>query len=215
MSILNQLKESGIFAVVRNSTVDNIVPICESLVEGGINCIEITAETPNIAAIIEKAVHEIGDKILIGAGTVLDPETARSVISAGAQFIVSPTLNLETIKVTKRYGVVSIPGAFTPTEILTAYEHGADMIKVFPANVVGASYVKNIHGPMPGIPIVLTGGINLDNLEEYVTSGAVGVGLGSNLVNPSKLNSEEDYKALVEQARRYADAYKAAKAKIK
>jgi len=214
MSILNQLKESGIFAVVRNSTVDNIVPICESLVEGGINCIEITAETPNIAAIIEKAVNEVGDKILIGAGTVLDPETARSVISAGAQFIVSPTLNLETIKVTKRYGVVSIPGAFTPTEILTAYEHGADMIKVFPANVVGPSYVKNIHGPMPGIPIVLTGGINLDNLEEYVTSGAVGVGLGSNLVNPSKLNSEEDYKALIEQARRYADAYKAAKAKI-
>lgn len=214
MSILNQLKESGIFAVVRNSTVDNIVPICESLVEGGINCIEITAETPNIAAIIEKAVNEVGDKILIGAGTVLDPETARSVISAGAQFIVSPTLNLETIKVTKRYGVVSIPGAFTPTEILTAYEHGADMIKVFPANVVGPSYVKNIHGPMPGIPIVLTGGINLDNLEEYVTSGAVGVGLGSNLVNPSKLNSEEDYKALTEQARRYADAYKAAKAKI-
>lgn len=214
MSILNQLKESGIFAVVRNSTVDNIVPICESLVEGGINCIEITAETPNIVAIIEKAVNEVGDKILIGAGTVLDPETARSVISAGAQFIVSPTLNLETIKVTKRYGVVSIPGAFTPTEILTAYEHGADMIKVFPANVVGPSYVKNIHGPMPGIPIVLTGGINLDNLEEYVTSGAVGVGLGSNLVNPSKLNSEEDYKALIEQARRYADAYKAAKAKI-
>ena len=214
MSILNQLKESGIFAVVRNSTVDNIVPICESLVEGGINCIEITAETPNIAAIIEKAVNEVGDKILIGAGIVLDPETARSVISAGAQFIVSPTLNLETIKVTKRYGVVSIPGAFTPTEILTAYEHGADMIKVFPANVVGPSYVKNIHGPMPGIPIVLTGGINLDNLEEYVTSGAVGVGLGSNLVNPSKLNSEEDYKALIEQARRYADAYKAAKAKI-
>lgn len=214
MSILNQLKESGIFAVVRNSTVDNIVPICESLVEGGINCIEITAETPNIAAIIEKAVNEVGDKILIGAGTVLDPETARSVISAGAQFIVSPTLNLETIKVTKRYGVVSIPGAFTPTEILTAYEHGADMIKVFPANVVGPSYVKNIHGPMPGIPIVLTGGINLDNLEEYVTSGAVGVGLGSNLVNPSKLNSEADYKALIEQARRYADAYKAAKAKI-
>src|SRR5699024_7398840 len=141
MSILNQLKESGIFAVVRNSTVDNIVPICESLVEGGINCIEITAETPNIAAIIEKAVNEVGDKILIGAGTVLDPETARSVISAGAQFIVSPTLNLETIKVTKRYGVVSIPGAFTPTEILTAYEHGADMIKVFHVNEIGRAHV--------------------------------------------------------------------------
>lgn len=211
MTVLNRLKDNGIFAVLRHSTIDTIVPICKALADGGIQSIEITAETPNIAAIIEKAVNEVGDQILVGAGTVLDPETARLVISAGAQFIVSPTLNIETIKMTKRYGVVSIPGAFTPTEILTAYEHGGDMIKVFPASSLGPNYVKNVHGPLPQIPIIFTGGITLDNLAEYVNSGAVGIGLGSDLVDPRKLKTDEDYKNITERARKYIAAFQAAK----
>ncbi|MBS4206943.1 bifunctional 4-hydroxy-2-oxoglutarate aldolase/2-dehydro-3-deoxy-phosphogluconate aldolase [Bacillus sp. FJAT-50079] len=210
MNVLEELKSSGLVAVVRESNIDNIVPICEALVAGGIKALEITAETPNVSAIIEKAAREVGNKILVGAGTVLDPETARSVISAGAVFVVSPTLNVETIKMVKRYGVISIPGALTPTEILTAYEHGADMVKVFPANVVGPSYVKSIHGPMPQIPLMLTGGINLDNLAEYVQNGAAGIGIGSNLVNPKKLNSEADYEALVQEAKRYVAKYEEA-----
>ena len=210
MNVLAELKKTGLVAVVRESTLENIVPICEALYEGGIKALEITAETPRVAALIEKAAEEIGDKMLVGAGTVLDPETARSVIAAGAVFVVSPTLNIDTIKTVKRYGVVSIPGALTPTEILTAYEHGADMVKVFPVNVFGPSYVKNIHGPMPQIPLMVTGGVNLDNIAEYVKSGASGIGLGSNLVDAKKLNTEADYQALVEQAKRYVEKYQEA-----
>ncbi|MBO1003974.1 bifunctional 4-hydroxy-2-oxoglutarate aldolase/2-dehydro-3-deoxy-phosphogluconate aldolase [Pseudogracilibacillus auburnensis] len=211
MNVLAELQKSGLVAVVRESDLDNIIPICEALAAGGINAIEITAETPGVAAIIEKAVQDMGDKLLVGAGTVLDPEAARSVISAGAKFVVSPTLNIETIKTVKRYGIVSIPGALTPTEILTAFEHGADMVKVFPASTFGPSYVKNIHGPLPQIPLMVTGGINLDNMSEYIQAGAAGIGLGSNLVNPSTLKTDADYEALVNQAKRYRDTYQKAK----
>jgi 2-dehydro-3-deoxyphosphogluconate aldolase / (4S)-4-hydroxy-2-oxoglutarate aldolase len=198
------IKEEVLVAVIREATPQTIVPIANALYEGGVKVIEITAETPKFTRLIEVAREELDDRVLTGAGTVLDPETARAAIMAGSEFIVSPSFNPETVRMTKRYGIPSIPGALTPTEILNAYELGADMIKVFPANTFGPGYVKNIHGPFPTIPLMVTGGINMDNIEEYIEAGALAVGLGSNLVNPKQLHSEEDFQRLTQKAREYA-----------
>ncbi|HLR69363.1 MAG TPA: bifunctional 4-hydroxy-2-oxoglutarate aldolase/2-dehydro-3-deoxy-phosphogluconate aldolase [Virgibacillus sp.] len=205
MDKLEQLKKLKVVAVVRNANKDNIIPICQSLAEGGIEAVEITAETPNVTTMLKKAIENHQDNLLIGAGTVLDNETARNVIMAGAEFVVSPTFNEDTIKMTKRYGIISIPGALTPTEILTAYENGADLVKVFPANVFGANYIKTIHGPMPQIPLMVTGGVNQTNISDYIQAGAYAVGIGSDLVNPSNLKSENDYLQLTETTRKYVD----------
>lgn len=211
MSVLEQLKADVIVAVIRQANPQNIISIAKALSNGGIKAVEITAETPKITTLIEMVTDELGDEILVGAGTVLDPETARAVIMAGAKFVVSPTTNRETISMTKRYGIISIPGALTPTEILTAYEYGADMIKVFPASVFGPSYIKNIHGPFPYIPLMVTGGINLENISDYIHQGGVAIGLGSNLVNPTKLICEEDYLNLTKEAVKYTERVKAAR----
>ncbi len=205
MDKLERLKKMKVVAVVRHANTDNIIPICKSLAEGGIEAVEITAETPNVTAVLEKAIENNQDNLLIGAGTVLDKETARNVIMAGATFIVSPTFNEDTVKITKRYGVISIPGALTPTEILTAYENGADLVKVFPANVFGANYIKSIHGPMPQVPLMVTGGINQLNINDYIQAGAYAVGIGSELVNPFNLNSQSDYLQLTQTAREYVE----------
>lgn len=168
MTKLEELKQGKLVAVIRGARPDQIVPIARALNEGGIRTLEITVETPKVCELIDKVKEEFGDDIIVGAGTVLDPETARSVIMAGAEFIFSPTVNIETIKMAKRYGIISIPGALTPTEILTAYEHGADVIKVFPADTLGVGYFKNLKGPLPHIPLMPTGGVNLDNLGSFL-----------------------------------------------
>lgn len=208
LNVLEQIKNNVVIAVIREANLHNIIPIAKALHSGGIKVLEITAETPKVTSLIEKVNDELGNELIIGAGTVLDPETAREVIMAGAKFIVSPTTNLETIRMTKRYGMPSIPGALTPTEILAAYEQGADMIKVFPANAFGPGYIKSIHGPFPYIPIMVTGGINLNNMHDYIREGGVAVGIGSNLVDPKKLNSEEDYLNLSSQAALYMEKIK-------
>lgn len=183
MNVLQTIKDKKIVAVLRNVIDKDIVAIANALVTGGVNVLEITAESPDFISSIRQVKKQFGDKITVGAGTVLDPETAKLAIMAGAEFIFSPTVNKETIQITKRYGVLSIPGAMTPTEILRAYEHGADVIKIFPANVLGPKYLKDIHGPLPHIPLMPTGGINISNVQEYIQNGAVAVGIGSTLVN--------------------------------
>ncbi|GLB61071.1 bifunctional 4-hydroxy-2-oxoglutarate aldolase/2-dehydro-3-deoxy-phosphogluconate aldolase [Cytobacillus sp. NCCP-133] len=203
MEAVDFIKTQVIVAVIREATAENIVPIASALYEGGVKVLEVTAETPGVMAMIEKVRVALGDKVLVGAGTVLDPETARAAIMAGSQFIVSPSLNTETIKMAKRYGIASIPGALTPTEILTAYENGADMIKVFPANAFGPGYIKNIHGPFPQIPLMVTGGINESNMQDYIGGGALAIGVGGNLVNPKNLNCDEDYLMLTKKALEY------------
>jgi 2-dehydro-3-deoxyphosphogluconate aldolase / (4S)-4-hydroxy-2-oxoglutarate aldolase len=207
MNVIEFMRKHPIVAVIRGAAPDNIVPIASALKEGGVKVLEITAETPKVMELIEKVSDELGDEVLVGAGTVLDPETARAAILAGSKFIVSPSLNIETIKMTKRYGVVSIPGALTPTEILTAFEHGADMIKVFPVNAFGPSYIKNIHGPFPHIPLMVTGGIDTSNVNDYLNGGAIAVGVGSNLINPKKLQHEEDFLALTIRAIEYTKTF--------
>ncbi|MBM7599375.1 2-dehydro-3-deoxyphosphogluconate aldolase/(4S)-4-hydroxy-2-oxoglutarate aldolase [Virgibacillus halotolerans] len=203
MTIIETIKKSKIIAVIRKAEEKNIVPILEALSQGGINAVEITAETPNVTGIIEKAVTNLGDKVAIGAGTVLDPETARAVIMAGAAFIVSPTLNINTLKLTNRYGILNIPGVLSPTEIVTAYEHGAKMVKIFPADAFGPNYVKNILGPLPHVQAMVTGGITLDNMNEFLSKGSVAVGIGSNLVNAKQLQTAEDYQQLTKRAVQY------------
>ncbi|KRF60981.1 2-dehydro-3-deoxyphosphogluconate aldolase [Bacillus sp. Soil768D1] len=204
MTKLVELKQGKLVAVIRGARPDQIVPIARALNEGGIRTLEITVETPKVCELIDKVKEEFGDDIIVGAGTVLDPETARSVIVAGAEFIFSPTVNIETIKMAKRYGIISIPGALTPTEILTAYEHGADVIKVFPADALGVGYFKNLKGPLPHIPLMPTGGVNLDNLASFLKAGAVAAGIGGSLINPKKLLSEEDYTELEETAKKFS-----------
>lgn len=162
-------------------------------------------------SLIEQVAAELGNDVIVGAGTVLDPETARAAIMAGAQFIFSPTVNTETIRMTKRYGVVSIPGALTPTEILMAYEHGADLIKVFPANVYGPTYLKDIHGPLPHIPLMPTGGIDVHNAAEYIKCGAVALGVGSSLVNTKKEINEAYLSELTDKASQFVQEVKKAR----
>jgi 2-dehydro-3-deoxyphosphogluconate aldolase/(4S)-4-hydroxy-2-oxoglutarate aldolase len=186
-----EIKHRSVVAVIRGASLETIIPMARALQEGGVTALEITMETPKALAIIEKAVDTFGEALLIGAGTVLDAETARAAILAGSKFIFSPTVNVPTIQMAKRYGVISVPGAFTPTEILYAYEHGADVVKVFPASSVGPGYFKHIAGPLPHIPLMPTGGIHMENAKEYIRAGAVAVGVGSSLVNPKRELTEE------------------------
>lgn len=211
MKLTNEIQENGIVAVIRGAHLSNIVPIAKALKNGGVTTIELTVETPRILTLIEKVSSELQDEVIVGAGTVLDPETARCAIMAGAKFIFSPTVNVETIKMTKRYGAVSIPGAFTPTEILTAYENGADFVKVFPANVFGPHYIKNVHGPLPHIPLIVTGGIDLSNVGLYIKAGAVAAGIGSSLVDTKKQIKEVDLLNLQRKAAEYVTAIKEAR----
>ncbi|MCP3028578.1 bifunctional 4-hydroxy-2-oxoglutarate aldolase/2-dehydro-3-deoxy-phosphogluconate aldolase [Halobacillus sp. A5] len=195
-------------AVVRGAAGEDVVTIARALHEGGVHIMEITADTPECNDLIRRVSGEFGEEMVVGAGTVLDPETAKAAISAGADFIFSPTVDRETIRITKRYGVVSIPGAMTPTEILTAYEHGADLIKVFPAGVMGPGYMKDIHGPLPHIPLMPTGGVNLSNVREYFEKGAVAAGLGSALVNTNQKIDDEALKNITKSAQQFAAAIK-------
>jgi 2-dehydro-3-deoxyphosphogluconate aldolase / (4S)-4-hydroxy-2-oxoglutarate aldolase len=205
MDVLSTIKQEKMIAIIRGSEPDDALAIAKALYEGGVRAIEITLNSPGALSSIEKIRSTLGDDLAVGAGTVLDPESARSALLAGAQFILSPSLNRDTIKMTKRYGAVSIPGAFTPTEILEAYESGGDIIKVFPASSLGPGFVKDIHGPLPQIPLLPTGGIDLTNIAEYIEKGAAGVGLGSSLVNSREAVTDEYLRELTEKARQFKD----------
>jgi 2-dehydro-3-deoxyphosphogluconate aldolase / (4S)-4-hydroxy-2-oxoglutarate aldolase len=199
---VEEIKKRAVVAVIRGANLETIIPMASALKEGGVTALEITMETPKVLAIIEKAADVFGDEIFVGAGTVLDAETARAAILSGAKFVFSPTVRKETIEMTKRYGVISVPGAFTATEILTAYEYGADVIKVFPAGSVGPGYFKNLAGPLPHIPLMPTGGIDMENAKDYIRAGAVAVGVGSSLVDPKKAFTDEYLRLITDNARK-------------
>lgn len=208
MKALQKILNEKLVGIIRGFETEDALSIAKALSEGGVNIFEITLNSSKPFHTIERVTDELGDKALVGAGTVLDPESARSALAAGAQFILSPTVNLETIKLTKRYGAVSIPGAFTPTEILTAYEEGGDIIKVFPASTLGPSFVKDIKGPLDQIKLLPTGGVNLKNVSEYIQAGVAGVGLGSSLVNKTEKVSQLYLNKLTENARQFVEAIK-------
>lgn len=208
---LQRVLNCGVVAIIRASSGEQLVNVAKALYEGGIDVIEVTFTVPNVLDIIAAVKKEMGSKILLGAGTVLDTESARMALMAGAEFIVSPTVNVEVIQLCKRYDKLSLPGAFTPTEILTAWEAGADIVKVFPADVGGPNYLKAVHGPLPQIRLLPTGGVDLNTIGDFFAAGACAVGLGSALVEKKAVESGDvaRIKSLAEQ---YVSAVKKARA---
>jgi len=191
--------ESGALGIIRVDQAEGLVRIAQALQEGGLNCVEVTMTTPGALRAIEEASGKLNG-VLMGAGTVLDAPTARQAILAGAQFLVTPTVEPDVIEMAHRYGVVVIPGAMTPTEILTAWEMGADMVKVFPANVLGPGYLKAVHGPLPQIPLVPTGGVTAETAGEFIRAGAAMVCAGGWLVD-KQVVAEGRYEVLTARAR--------------
>lgn len=186
-SDLARVLDGGIVAILRASSGDKLVQVAEALLEGGIDVIEVTFTVPRVLEIISAVRDRLGDKILLGAGTVLDAESARAAMLAGAEFIVTPVVSRPVIEICRRYDKLVMAGAFTPTEVLTAWEAGSDIVKVFPADVAGPSYLKAIHGPLPQIRLLPTGGVDLETLPAFVEAGAAAVGLGSALVEKAAL----------------------------
>jgi 2-dehydro-3-deoxyphosphogluconate aldolase/(4S)-4-hydroxy-2-oxoglutarate aldolase len=203
--ILKRLIEGKVVAVVRLDSGEQLVNVAEALKAGGITTIEFTVSTPGAIDMIKEASSRFGGEVLMGAGTVLDPETARAAILAGAEFIVTPTLKLATIELCHRYGKPIVPGAFTPTEILTAWEAGADMVKVFPASVGGPGYLKAVRAPLPQLRLVPTGGVSADNAADYLKAGAAAVGVGGKLVDKAAV-ARGDWQAITAEAQRLMTA---------
>ncbi|MBW7863006.1 MAG: bifunctional 4-hydroxy-2-oxoglutarate aldolase/2-dehydro-3-deoxy-phosphogluconate aldolase [Candidatus Hydrogenedentes bacterium] len=206
------LMKHGIIAIIRaDGGGDDLVRVVEAVMEGGVRCIEVTMTTPGALQCIETASAKLaGADVCLGVGSVLDPETARLAILAGAQYVVSPVMVAGVIAMAHRYGRPCMPGAYTPTEIFTAWELGGDIIKVFPASTGGLEHIKAVRAPMPQIPLAPTGGVDLDNLADFVKAGVVAIGVGGNLVS-KKLVQARDFAGLTENARRYAEAFAAAR----
>ncbi len=196
------LFETGVVAIMRAKSSDQLLAAAEAIMKGGVNVIEVTMTTPNALKVIQEATDRFSDDVLFGAGTVLDPETARAAILAGAQFIVTPTLNKKTIKICRRYAVPIIPGAYTPTEILTAWEAGASSVKVFPASAGGPGYIKAIKAPLPQISLTAVGGVNVENTAEFFSVGVDVVGVGGELVNQILLD-RGDLKEITRRAEQF------------
>lgn len=208
---LQAMIDGGVVAIVRVESARQAIEVCGAIARGGIKPIEVTMTVPGAIDVIKEFKSAMKDEVLVGAGTVLDTETARAVILAGAEFIVTPTLNLRVIEMCRRYGKIVIAGAFSPTEILTAWEAGADIVKVFPATVGGPQYLKDIKGPLPQINLVPTGGVDLENTPDFIRAGAVAVAVGASLVDKAAL-SEGKYDLITEKAKRFIEAVKLARA---
>src|ERR1700723_4178006 len=182
IAVLNALREVGLVPVLRAQSVEQAMALADAIADGGVTVLEITMTVPGAIEVMRKLAEQRPD-ILIGAGTVLDPETARMCILEGAQFVVSPALNVKTIELCHRYGVAVLPGALTPTEIVTAWEAGADVVKVFPASALGgAKYLKSVKAPLPQIEMIPTGGVSLATAKEFLEAGAFALGVGADLV---------------------------------
>lgn len=199
---LIRLKESGLIAVIRRPKQSQINQIAEALVEGGVGALEITLDTPGALDMIKNLKETFQDKVLVGAGTVLDAESAKNAIDAGSDFIFCPSFDPETIQMANRYGKISIPGVMTATEVVNAYSAGADLLKIFPGGTLGAAYIKDLKGPLPHIPMMPTGGVSLDNVETFIKNGAIAVGAGGSLLD-SKAIAEENYEKLTELAKEF------------
>ncbi len=199
--MMELIQKTGVIAIMRAKSSDQLLAAADAIKAGGVQAIEVTMTTPGALDVIRQATERYGSDVLFGVGSVLDPESARAAILAGAQFVVGPTLNLKTIEICHRYAIPVVPGAYTPTEILTAWEAGADMVKVFPASVGGPDYFKAIKAPLPQVKLVPVGGVELDNTADFIRAGADAVGVGSALVS-QKLLDAGDFAALTERARR-------------
>ena len=199
---LERVFRTVVVAVIRAPSGEQLLDVAQALLAGGVEVMEVTFTVPRATRVIEQVADKLGDKILLGAGTVLDAETARTALLAGAEFIVSPTVNLEVIRMCRRYGKLVMPGAFTPTEVVTAYEAGADIVKVFPSELGGPAYLKALHGPLPHIPLMPTGGVTLETAADFLKSGACALGIGGSLVE-SKAILNRDFGRIEELAKQF------------
>ncbi len=205
-SDLQRILDTGVIAIVRVQSTSDAIDVCGAVARGGVKTIEVTMTVPGaIDAIREFKQQSKDEDLLLGAGTVLDPETARVVILNGADFIVSPNLNIEVIRMAHRYGKVVVPGTFTPTEILAAWDAGADIVKVFPAGVVGPQYLRDIKGPLPQIRLTPTGGVTLENTPDFIRAGASCVSVATSLVDKKAL-ADRNFDAISEKARQFIEA---------
>ncbi|HEY4329138.1 MAG TPA: bifunctional 4-hydroxy-2-oxoglutarate aldolase/2-dehydro-3-deoxy-phosphogluconate aldolase [Phycisphaerae bacterium] len=207
-----KLSECGIVAVIRAQSDTQLMDITKALIEGGVIGIEVTMSTPKAIKGIEKVADALGDRCVVGVGTILDPGTAADAIHAGAEFVVSPVFLPPVIEVTRKLGKISVPGALSPTEILTAWSAGADVVKVYPASLVGPGYIKDLLAPMPFLRLSPSGGVDAKNVGEWLKAGAVMLGAGGSLVLKDAM-TKGDWGAIASMARQFSDAVKAARAK--
>jgi 2-dehydro-3-deoxyphosphogluconate aldolase/(4S)-4-hydroxy-2-oxoglutarate aldolase len=212
--ILSAILDIGVVPVVRTSSAESAIRAIEAIYKGGIRAAEITMTVPGAIKALEKLADQFGDSIVLGAGTVLDPETARICMLAGAQFFVTPALNLATIEVARRYSKPIMPGALTPTEVLAAWQAGADAVKVFPASAVGgAKYIKALKGPFPQIEMVPTGGVNLDTAADFLKAGACAVAVGGELIDAQTIK-EGKYEVFETRAAQYLEVVRKTRAEM-
>lgn len=213
MEMESSLFDSGVVAIVRLDDYTEVHAIVGALIEGGVDAVEFTYTNPAAGDAIATAGKAFPDQIAVGAGTVLDPETARAAILLGAQFIVTPTFNRDTVELCTRYAIPSVIGAFTPTEILNAWQAGATYVKVFPASSVGPRYLKDVLGPLPQIRLIPTGGVTVENAGDFIKAGAKGVAAGSNLVDAATVDSG-NWTTISDRARGFVDAVAQARASM-
>ncbi len=213
--ILAFISGVGLVPIVRTSSAESAVRVVEALYEGGIRAAEITMTVPGAVGALERCAQQFGSRLVLGAGTVLDPETARICMLSGAEFFVTPSLRPSTIEMAKRYSKVICPGALTPTEVLAAWEAGADAVKIFPCgNVGGAKYIKALRGPFPHIEMIPTGGVNLETIGDFLKAGACAAGVGGELVDV-KLVNEGRFDLIADRARQYLAAISKAREEMK
>jgi len=205
LQILNDIQSTGLVAIIRADSSDQLIDVCCALLDGGVTVTEITMTTPGALDAIAAATSKLAGQCIVGVGSVLDPETARLAILAGAQFVVAPTTNLSVIEMAHRYDKPVIPGALTPTEVMNAWQGGADIVKVFPANHFGPQYLKDLLAPMPQLKLTPTGGITIDNIKAWLDAGACALGVGSALVKKDLIQAG-DFKAITKLAAQFTQA---------
>jgi 2-dehydro-3-deoxyphosphogluconate aldolase/(4S)-4-hydroxy-2-oxoglutarate aldolase len=208
--LLQKLVESGVIAVIRRIPEKQVDRVAESLIEGGVTALEVTVDSPGALAAISRLSAQWKGRAIIGAGTVIDSESARLAIQSGADFIFSPSLHRDVIRTALRYGKIAVPGVMTPTEMITAIEWGADLVKIFPAAGLGVSYIKDVKAPFPHIPVIPTGGVNLENVASFVKAGVAAVGIGGNLVDRQAIEAG-DFQQITRTAKQYVAAIQAAR----
>jgi 2-dehydro-3-deoxyphosphogluconate aldolase/(4S)-4-hydroxy-2-oxoglutarate aldolase len=209
--VIQQIKDIGIVPVVRAASAAEAIQVVEAIKAGGLPLLEITMTVPNAIQVIKQLADRYGDEAIVGAGTVLDADVARECILAGAQFVVSPALNLETIACCREHGVPVMPGALTPTEIVTAWDAGADLVKVFPASAMGgASYIKALKAPLPQIELIPTGGVSLATAASFIQAGAAALGVGADLVNTQAIRDGKP-EIVTQAARDYIETVRLAR----
>jgi 2-dehydro-3-deoxyphosphogluconate aldolase / (4S)-4-hydroxy-2-oxoglutarate aldolase len=209
--VIRIIKEIGVVPVVRANSAEEAMAAVEAIKLGGVPILEITMTVPGAIKVIEKLADKFGDEIVLGAGTVLDPETARNCILAGATFVVSPSTNIATIELCRRYSVPICPGALTPTEVVTAWQAGADLVKVFPCSAMGgASYIKGLKAPLPQVELIPTGGVNLNTAADFIKAGSSALGIGADLVDLKALR-EGNAAKITEAAKQFVQIVKDAR----